>query len=159
MCSVFISFTYHVARKAQEFIKTNHNKRVVGAFVTLIICLGGAQRPGLVHIGCPRCSVCGKLCRLLELEEPVSLSILPSENHHLFVMATCIPLIKLAMNIEKSCVVRTCIRGIAQMETKVFEIKGSSGLIVIKHCSFTHLKVVFFPRVCKCINDEGLSLF
>lgn len=103
--------------------------------------------------------MCGKSCPLLALEEPVSLSILLSEHYHLFVMATCIPLIKLAMDIEKSCVESTCIRGIAQMETKVFEIKGSSGLIVIKHCSFTHLKVVFFPRVCKCINDEGLSLF
>lgn len=31
--------------------------------------------------------------------------------------------------------------------------------MVIKHFSFTSLKVVFFPRVYKDINDEVLSMF
>lgn len=92
-CAGFSSFTEPVASQAQEYIKTNHSHMsVVKAFVTLTICLrkdptfrtcgNVAVSPAPFVVGC-----------VLTLEEPVSLSILPSEQPDLFVITTCAPLI------------------------------------------------------------------
>ena len=92
MCWIFITyFTVTIANKAQEYIKTNsRNMTVVEALVTLTIAFGRTQRPcGNVAASPAPCIVS---C-VLTVEEHVSLSILPSEHHHLFVITTCAPLI------------------------------------------------------------------